>query len=272
MKILVTGGCGFIGSNFILDELSKGSSILNFDKLTYAGNLNNLNSIKKNESYSFINADICSFDSLQSAIFDFSPDVIVHFAAESHVDRSINSPMEFIQTNIVGTANLVNISYDYWKSSNPNFRYIHISTDEVYGSLGKEGFFTEKSNYNPSSPYSASKASSDHIVMSWNKTFGFPAIITNCSNNYGPFQFPEKLIPLMIANCIDEKPLPVYGNGLNIRDWLYVKDHTNAISITINNGNVGESYNIGGNYEKSNLEIVKTICRILDNKKPRKNN
>jgi len=271
MKIFVTGGSGFIGSNFILNELSKGSSILNFDKLTYAGNTNNLNSANNTKLYSFIKGDICSLDELKKAIYDYSPDVIVHFAAETHVDRSINSPMEFIQTNIVGTANLLNISYDYWKSSNSKFRYIHISTDEVYGSLGETGLFTEKSVYKPSSPYSASKAASDHLVRAWNKTFDFPAIITNCSNNYGPFQFPEKLIPLMIANCIDEKILPIYGNGLNIRDWLYVEDHCNAISIVIEKGKLGETYNIGGNNEKSNLEIVKTICNILGNKKPRIN-
>ncbi len=271
MKIFVTGGCGFIGSNFIINELSKGSSILNFDKLTYAGNLSNLKSARNNELYSFIKGDICFIDNLKKAINDFSPDVLVHFAAESHVDRSINSPMEFINTNIVGTANILNIAYDYWKSSNSKFKYIHISTDEVYGSLGETGLFTEETNYMPSSPYSASKASSDHLVSAWNKTYGFPSIITNCSNNYGPFQFPEKLIPLMIANCIDEKTLPIYGNGSNIRDWLYVKDHCDAISISIKKGEIGQTYNIGGNNEKSNLEIVKTICRILDYKKPRNN-
>jgi len=271
MKIFVTGGCGFIGSNYILDELSKGSSILSFDKLTYAGNINNLDSAKNNKYYSFIKGDICSLDNLKNAIYDFSPDIIVHFAAESHVDRSIDSPMNFINTNIVGTANLLNISYDYWKSSNTNFKFIHISTDEVYGSLGKTGLFTEKSLYLPSSPYSASKASSDHLVMAWNKTFDFPAIITHCSNNYGPFQFPEKLIPLIITNCIDKKNLPIYGDGLNIRDWLYVKDHCDAISVTIKKGEIGETYNIGGNNEKTNLDIAKTICRILDKKRPRKN-
>ena len=268
MKILVTGGCGFIGSNFIINELSKGHTILNFDKLTYAGNLNNLDSIKNHEFYSFVKGDICVLDLLKKTIFDFSPDVIVHFAAESHVDRSITSPMNFVHTNIVGTANLLSVSYDYWKSSNSNFRYIHISTDEVYGALGESDYFTEDSQYSPSSPYSASKAGSDHLAKAWFKTYQFPVIITNCSNNYGPFQFPEKLIPLMIANCLDKKPLPIYGSGENIRDWLYVSDHCKAINAVIKKGQIGETYNIGGNNEIKNIDIVIKICSILDELRP----
>jgi len=271
MKILVTGGCGFIGSNYILSQI-KQNHILNVDKLTYAGNIENLSSIANNSNYSFLEGDICDLEFISGAIEKFKPDKIVHFAAESHVDRSIDGPMTFVNTNILGTAVILSASLNYWnKYENQNdFRFLHISTDEVYGSLGPTGFFKENTPYDPSSPYSASKASSDHLVRAWNRTYQFPALITNCSNNYGPFQFPEKLIPLMIANCLDEQPLPIYGKGNNIRDWLYVEDHCKAISSVLQNGKIGETYNIGGNNEIQNLEIVNLICSTLDELKPRK--
>ena len=275
MKILVTGGCGFIGSNFVLQQINTThNTILNLDKLTYAGNLNNLSKVSKDPRYEFVQGDICDSNLVSNTISYFQPNAIVHFAAESHVDRSIDGPMEFVNTNIVGTATLLNVSRKYIeaKSQKPeagNFRFLHVSTDEVFGSLGDDGLFTETTPYDPSSPYSASKAGSDHLVRAWTRTYGFPALITNCSNNYGPYQFPEKLIPLMIANCIDEKPLPIYGEGLNIRDWLFVEDHYDAIYSVLRNGTIGETYNIGGNNEISNIDIVNTICSILDELKPR---
>ena len=273
MKVFVTGGCGFIGSNFILNHINKYKLILNYDNLTYAGKNNNLQSLKNNNNYTFFKGDICSIDSLNETINNFKPNVVINFAAESHVDKSIEQPLKFIDTNVVGTANLLNICYDYWKcSSIENFKFIHISTDEVYGSLGKSGLFTEKSPYAPSSPYSASKAASDHLVNAWHRTFNFPSIITNCSNNYGPYQFPEKLIPLIITNCLDENILPVYGDGSNIRDWLYVGDHCNAISLVVDHGEIGQTYNIGGNNEIKNIDIVYQICSILDKLRPRENN
>jgi dTDP-glucose 4,6-dehydratase len=277
MKIVVTGGCGFIGSNYIIDQITnKQNSILNIDKITYAGNTGNLSSFSNNECYKFIKADICDYKLIKKIILEYKPDQIVHFAAESHVDKSIDSPLTFVNTNILGTANLLKATLEYWEQSpkliKNNFRFLHVSTDEVFGSLGKEGLFTEMTSYDPSSPYSASKASSDHLVRAWQRTYGLPAIITNCSNNYGPFQFPEKLIPLIITNCFDKKPLPVYGTGDNIRDWLFVKDHCDAINIVINQGLIGETYNIGGNNEIENIEIVKTICNLMDKLKPRKNN
>ena len=277
MKILVTGGCGFIGSNFVLQQINTTkNTILNLDKLTYAGNLNNLSEVSKDPRYEFVQGDICDAELVSSAIPDFQPDAIVHFAAESHVDRSIDGPMKFVNTNILGTATLLNVSRNYLearsqKSEVGNFRFLHVSTDEVFGSLDEEGFFTESTPYDPSSPYSASKAGSDHLVRAWQRTYDFPALITNCSNNYGSFQFPEKLIPLMIANCIDEKSLPVYGKGLNVRDWLFVEDHCDAIYSVLQNGTVGETYNIGGNNEIRNIDIVRTICTILDELKPRSN-
>ena len=272
MRILVTGGSGFIGSNYILNQIiNNNRTILNIDNLTYAGNSENLIEIKSNPNYSFLKGNICDLDFISSAINNFEPDAIVHFAAESHVDRSIDSPMVFINTNIVGTTILLQASLKYWDEKR-QFRFLHVSTDEVYGSLGDKGFFTESTPYNPSSPYSASKASSDHLVRSWNRTFGLPTLITNCSNNYGPYQFPEKLIPLIIANCLDEKLLPIYGKGDNIRDWLYVEDHIKAIDTVLLNGKFGETYNIGGNNEITNIEIVETICKTLDDLKPRKNN
>ncbi|SVB00391.1 uncharacterized protein METZ01_LOCUS153245 [marine metagenome] len=275
MKILVTGGCGFIGSNFVLQQINTTqNTILNLDKLTYAGNLNNLSKVSKDPRYEFVQGDICDSNLVSNTISYFQPDAIVHFAAESHVDRSIHGPMDFVNTNIVGTATLLNVSRKYIeaRSQKPeagNFRFLHVSTDEVFGSLGDDGLFTETTPYDPNSPYSASKAGSDHLVRAWTRTYGFPALITNCSNNYGPYQFPEKLIPLMIANCIDEKPLPIYGEGLNIRDWLFVEDHYDAIYSVLRNGTIGETYNIGGNNEISNIDIVNTICSILDELKPR---
>ena len=268
-KIFVTGGSGFIGSNFIINQLNNSENqIFNLDKLTYAGNNENLSSISKNKNYSFMQGDISDKNIVKSVFNDFLPDIIVNFAAETHVDRSIDGPSVFIETNVIGTLNLLNISQDYFQT-NSSFRFIHISTDEVFGSLDyKDNPFNETSRFNPSSPYAASKASSDHLIKSWYKTFDLPTIISNCSNNYGPFQFPEKLIPLMIANCIDKKPLPIYGNGDNIRDWLFVEDHCNAISSLIISGRPGETYNIGGNNEIKNKDIVAKICTILDDLRP----
>ena len=277
MKILVTGGCGFIGSNFVIKQIrNTENKILNLDKLTYAGNLQNLKSVNENPNYQFIEADICNDKLVSENLSNFQPDAIVHFAAESHVDRSIDGPMDFVKTNVIGTATLLNAAKSYLEvrdhhSKINKFRFLHVSTDEVFGSLGHQGFFTETSPYDPSSPYSASKASSDHLVRAWHRTYNFPALITNCSNNYGPFQFPEKLIPLMIANCVDEKPLPIYGKGLNIRDWLFVEDHCDAIYSVLQNGTIGETYNIGGNNEIKNIDIVNYICSTLDDLKPRSN-
>ena len=276
MKILVAGGAGFIGGNFVLKQvLHMGNNILNFDKLTYAGNLNTLKDVEGHPNYQFIQGDICQRKDVQKALSKFHPDVIVNFAAESHVDRSIDGPFNFIQTNIVGTAVLLDEVNKYYKTittdSKKKFRFLHVSTDEVYGSLGDHEYFTEKTAYDPSSPYSASKASSDHLVRAWNRTFELPVLITNCSNNYGPYQFPEKLIPLMILNCMSGKPLPVYGKGDNVRDWLYVEDHCDAIYSVLKNGEIGGTYNIGGNNEIQNIEIVKIICGIMDNLSPRIN-
>ena len=264
-SILVTGGCGFIGSNFIRNIVEKHKSIqiVNLDKLTYAGNLSNLNDLAKSQ-YIFSQGDICDSNLLESLFSKYKFDSVVHFAAESHVDRSIDGPSEFIQTNVVGTLNLLEQSRKFYsKSKNKNFKFLHVSTDEVYGSLGNEGKFLETTPYDPSSPYSASKASSDHLVRAWNRTYDLPTLITNCSNNYGPYQFPEKLIPLMIINSLNDLKLPVYGKGENIRDWLYVTDHCDAIWCVLNDGTTGETYNIGGNNEIKNLNIVRTICEIL---------
>ena len=275
MKIFITGGAGFIGGNFALKQITETQNeILNFDKLTYAGNLNTLKSINENERFKFVKGDISNANQVWDAISIFKPDAIVNFAAESHVDRSIDGPMEFLQTNIMGTAVLLEACRRYL-DENPNirdeFRFLHVSTDEVYGSLGNDGFFTEETSYDPSSPYSASKASSDHLVRAWQRTFNVPTLITNCSNNYGPYQFPEKLIPLMILNCLSEKSLPVYGDGKNVRDWLYVEDHCDAIYTVLQNGSIGGTYNIGGNNEIQNIHIVNTICKIMDELHPRKN-
>ncbi len=272
---LITGGCGFIGSNFIhyLVENELSSKIINLDKITYAGNLENLASIEDFKNYHFEKGDICDQEIVRSILNKYNPDVLVHFAAESHVDRSIDNPSDFVNTNILGTLNLLHESNQWLRRHNSsgrkeNFRFIHISTDEVYGSLGEKGKFSENTPYDPSSPYSASKAGSDHLVRSWFKTFNFPILITNCSNNYGPYQFPEKLIPLMIINSLTGKHLPIYGKGLNVRDWLYVRDHCEAIQTVIDKGELGETYNIGGNNEITNIQIVKDICSILDSRIP----
>lgn len=277
MKILITGGAGFIGSAVIRHIiLSTNNQVLNIDKLTYAGNLESLKEIDQHSNYQFKQIDICDTEQITKAIEAFQPDAIMHLAAESHVDRSIDGPAAFIQTNIVGTYTLLEAARKYWMSLNveaqQNFRFHHISTDEVYGDLeSTTDLFTETTSYAPSSPYSASKASSDHLVRAWHRTYGLPVIVTNCSNNYGPYHFPEKLIPLMILNALDAKPLPVYGNGQQIRDWLYVEDHARALYKVVTEGVVGETYNIGGHNEKQNIEVVKTICKILDELKPQAN-
>ena len=275
MKIFVTGGAGFIGGNFVLKQvIQEGNEVLNFDKLTYAGNLDTLKSVIGNDKYQFIQGDICQRSTVKNALTQFQPNVIINFAAESHVDRSIDGPFEFIQTNIVGTAVLLDEANNYYKTltgeMKAGFRFLHVSTDEVYGSLGDDDYFTENTAYDPSSPYSASKASSDHLVRAWSRTFGLPTLITNCSNNYGPYQFPEKLIPLMILNCLEEKSLPVYGKGDNVRDWLFVEDHCDAIYSVLSSGKLGETYNIGGNNEIQNIDIVKIICEKMDEYSPRK--
>ncbi len=269
--VLVTGGCGFIGSNFIrlLLENYPEWRVINLDKLTYAGNLLNLEGVEQVEQYRFVKGDICSFELIQDLFVEEKVDTVVHFAAESHVDRSITGPADFIQTNIVGTFNLLEAARTTWLSDSSGIdspQFLHVSTDEVYGSLGKTGFFTEKTPFDPRSPYSASKASSDHLVNAYFHTYGLPVLITNCSNNYGPYQFPEKLIPLVFHNSMIGKELPVYGDGKNVRDWLYVKDHCEAIVEVLNNGLVGNCYNIGGNNEKQNIEVVSLICELLDKK------
>ena len=273
---LVTGGAGFIGSAVIRHLISSTShKVINVDKLTYAGNLSSLESITDNDRYIFEQVDICNAREVQRLFEQYQPDYVMHLAAESHVDRSIDGPSEFIQTNIVGTYTLLEAARNYWVSlaaqEKANFRFHHISTDEVYGDLeGTTDLFTEETSYAPSSPYSASKASSDHLVRAWNRTYGLPVVVTNCSNNYGPYHFPEKLIPLVILNALDGKALPVYGDGLQIRDWLYVEDHARALVKVVTEGKVGETYNIGGHNEKANIEVVKTICAILDELVPGK--
>ena len=273
MKIFVTGGAGFIGGNFILKQIIQhGNSIINYDKLTYASNLATLSTVTDHPNYEFIQADICNQNTLKSKLATFKPDAIVHFAAESHVDRSIDGPFEFIQTNIVGTAVLLDEALHYYQTlqgaQKEKFRFVHVSTDEVFGSLRNDGFFMETTAYDPSSPYSASKASSDHLTRAWSRTFGLPVIITICSNNYGPYQFPEKLIPLMIIKCLAEQELPVYGKGENVRDWLYVEDHCDAIYTVLNKGKLGETYNVGGNNESRNIDLVRTICHKMDEYSP----
>ncbi|PHR89733.1 MAG: dTDP-glucose 4,6-dehydratase [Blastopirellula sp.] len=272
-RILVTGGAGFIGSALVRYLVEDNlASVLNVDKLTYAGNLASLSSVANKPNYQFLQADICDKDRIAKAIQDFRPTGIMHLAAESHVDRSIDGPSAFIDTNIVGTCQLLQSTLEYWQgltgTEKEEFRFHHISTDEVYGSLGPEGLFTEDTPYDPRSPYSASKASSDHLVRSWFHTYGLPVLITNCSNNYGPFHFPEKLVPLVILNALERKPLPIYGKGDNIRDWLYVDDHVQALWKVVQNGTPGRTYNIGGNAERTNLSIVESICKILDQRRP----
>lgn len=271
----MTGGAGFIGSNFVLDWVNLGNgAVINLDKLTYAGNLNNLSSIQNNPGHHFIQGAIENKSLIGKLLRQHQPDAIVNFAAESHVDRSIHDPSEFIQTNIVGVFNLLDETLSYWKGlakkEQSEFRFLHISTDEVYGSLElKDPPFTETSPYQPNSPYAASKAASDHLVRSYFHTYGLPTLTTNCSNNYGPYQHPEKLIPLIILNAMKEKPLPVYGDGKNVRDWLYVKDHCTAIRAVLKKGQIGETYNIGGGSEKTNIEVVHALCSMLDKIKPR---
>jgi dTDP-glucose 4,6-dehydratase len=266
---LVTGGCGFIGSNLVRYIIQNtGNKVINIDKLTYAGNIDNLEAIKDDPKYIYEKLDICDKKEIMTVFQKYKPDAVIHLAAESHVDRSIDGPDVFIQTNIMGTYNLLQNALKYYNESSTEikskFRFLHISTDEVFGSLGETEYFTENTPYQPSSPYSASKASSDHLVRAWHKTFGLPALVTNCSNNYGEFQFPEKLIPTIILNAINNKPLPIYGEGKNIRDWLYVQDHVKALLLVLEKGKPGETYNIGGHNEKTNLEVVKIICSILD--------
>ncbi len=273
-KILITGGAGFIGSAVVRYLLTETScQVINVDKLTYAGNTQSLASVAKHKNYHFIQADICDSQVLAKVFNEYQPDAVMHLAAESHVDRSIDGPSAFIQTNIVGTYTLLEQAKQYWLALEPEkqtrFRFHHISTDEVYGDLEDTGLlFTETTAYDPSSPYSASKASSDHLVRAWQRTYGLPCIITNCSNNYGPYHFPEKLIPLVILNALEGKPLPVYGDGSQIRDWLYVDDHASALYKVITTGKVGETYNIGGHNEINNIEVVKAICSLLDELAP----
>lgn len=281
MKILVTGGAGFIGSAVIRHIIQNTQdSVVNVDKLTYAGNLESLANVDKSDCYAFEQVDICDRAALDHVFATYQPDAVMHLAAESHVDRSITGPADFIQTNIVGTYTLLEAAREYWNALEGDrksaFRFHHISTDEVYGDLphpdemiGDLPLFTETTPYAPSSPYSASKASSDHLVRAWLRTYGFPTMVTNCSNNYGPYHFPEKLIPLVILNALEGKPLPVYGKGDQIRDWLYVEDHARALYKVVTEGKVGETYNIGGHNEKQNIEVVKTICEILDELRPK---
>ena len=268
--ILVTGGAGFIGSNFVLDWLAhEGTPLVNFDKLTYAGNANNLASLRDDPRHVFVRGDICDRDHVRSVLEEHRPSAIVHFAAESHVDRSIHGPGEFIETNVVGTFSLLEEARAYWMdlsaAERERFRFLHVSTDEVYGSLGPhDPAFSESTAYSPNSPYAASKAASDHLVRAYHHTYALPTVTTNCSNNYGPYQFPEKLIPLVIVNALEGKPLPLYGDGRNVRDWLYVGDHCEAVRVVLARGITGETYNVGGSAERANIDVVSAICAILD--------
>jgi dTDP-glucose 4,6-dehydratase len=267
--VIVTGGAGFIGSAVIRHLIEHTDyRVVNFDKLTYAGNLESLVSIAEDPRYHFEKGDICDHRQVKNAFIEFRPCAVMHLAAESHVDRSIDGPAEFINTNVVGTSVLLEVARQYWKEleKEHGFRFHHVSTDEVYGTLGETGLFDEQSPYQPNSPYSASKASSDHLVRAWHETYGLPMVITNCSNNYGPYQFPEKLIPLMILNALAGEPLPVYGKGDQVRDWLYVDDHARALHLVMEQGRLGETYNIGGHNEMRNIDVVQTLCRQLDNK------
>lgn len=271
MKILVTGGAGFIGSAVVRLAVERGLEVVNVDALTYAGCLENLDSIKDSALYAFEQVDIRDRAALDAVFSRHAPDAVMHLAAESHVDRSIDGPGDFVETNITGTYNMLEAARAYWVTSGKpdGFRFHHISTDEVFGSLGETGMFTEETPYDPRSPYSASKASSDHLVRAWHETYGLPVVLTNCSNNYGPFHFPEKLIPVIILNALAGKPLPVYGQGINVRDWLFVEDHADALLLVLEKGTMGRSYNIGGENEARNIDIVRKICGILDQKRPK---
>ncbi len=274
MRIFVTGGAGFIGSALVRHLIENtGHEVLNFDKLTYAGTLSTVERVANSNRYRFVQGDICDADAVRNVIAEFKPDVITHLAAESHVDRSIDGPGAFVQTNVVGTYTMLAEARTYWlglaEDAKAAFRFHHISTDEVYGSLGDTGLFTEETPYDPRSPYSASKAGSDHLVSAWGHTFELPVLITNCSNNYGPYHFPEKLIPLMIAKALDGEPLPIYGKGDQIRDWLYVEDHVRALQAVFERGTPGRTYNVGGHNERQNIEVVKALCATLDELRPR---
>ncbi len=269
MRVIVTGGAGFIGSALVRHlVLEKGYEVLNVDALTYAGNLASLREVEGRSNYHFLKANICDRATMGEAIASFAPHRVMHLAAESHVDRSITGAADFVQTNIIGTFTLLQAALNYWKTRNgaakDEFRFIHVSTDEVYGSLGETGLFTEETPYDPSSPYSASKASSDHLAKAWQRTYGLPVVVSNCSNNYGPYHFPEKLIPLTILNALVGQALPVYGTGENIRDWLYVEDHARALDAIAERGRIGETYNVGGHNERQNIEVVTAICDVLD--------
>lgn len=269
---LVTGGAGFIGGNFVLDAVARGVKVINLDALTYAGNLDTLSSLQGHPAHVFVHGGIGDPAQVERLLREHQPDAVINFAAESHVDRSIDGPAEFVQTNVVGTLSLLEKVRDYWKALDGDraaaFRFLHVSTDEVYGTLGETGKFTETTPYAPNSPYSASKAASDHLVRAFHHTYGLPVLTTNCSNNYGPYQFPEKLIPLIIAKALTGEPLPIYGDGLNVRDWLFVSDHCSAIRRVLEAGGVGEVYNVGGEAERTNIVVVQTICRLLDERRP----
>ena len=271
MKLLVTGGAGFIGSAVVRLAVARGHEVVNLDALTYAANLQNVASVAGSNLYSFEQADIRDRAALDRIFATHRPDAVMHLAAESHVDRSIDGPADFIETNITGTFNLLEAARAYWTAAGrpADFRFHHISTDEVFGSLGAEGQFTEQTAYDPRSPYSASKAASDHLVRAWHETYGLPVVLSNCSNNYGPYHFPEKLIPVVILNALHGRPIPVYGRGENVRDWLYVEDHADALLLVVQKGAVGRSYNIGGENERRNIDLVRTICAILDRKRPK---